>query len=200
LEFSGESSARPQIGPAIPGGLTHEQTKERTGAVSARLYHDFVIILGVDPGSRVTGYGLINLEGNHVSCIEYGGIEGTIKGQSNLFPDRLNRIHSRLRDVLKRHAPAVMAVEDIFHSINAKTALKLGQARGVVLLVAGQFEIPLVEYTPLEVKKAVVGYGRASKEQVQMMVRTLLNLREEPQPHDAADALAIALCHAFRGT
>ena len=81
--------------------------------------------------------------------------------------------------------------------MNAKSALKLGQTRGVVLLAVGQFEIPLVEYMPLAVKKAVVGYGRASKGQIQMMVRTLLNLREEPQPHDAADALAIALCHAF---
>ncbi|MCH8818820.1 MAG: crossover junction endodeoxyribonuclease RuvC [Acidobacteria bacterium] len=159
-----------------------------------------MIILGVDPGSRVTGYGLIDVAGNHISCVEFGGIAGIIKGHSNLFPDRLHRIHSRLRDVAKRHAPAVMAVEDIFHSVNAKSALKLGQARGVVLLVAGQFEIPLVEYTPLEIKKAVVGYGRASKEQIQMMVRTLLNLRQEPQPHDAADALAVALCHAFKGT
>ena len=167
--------------------------------VSGRLYHDSVIILGVDPGSRVTGYGLIQVEGNRVCCIEYGGVLGTIRGQSNLFPDRLRRIHSKLHDVLKRHAPAVMAVEDIFHAVNAKSALKLGQTRGVILLAAGQFEIPLVEYTPLEVKKAVVGYGRASKEQIQMMVRTLLNLREEPQPHDAADALAVALCHAFRG-
>ena len=163
------------------------------------MYHDCVIILGVDPGSQVTGYGLIQVEGNHICCIEYGGVLGTIKGQSNLFPDRLRRIYTELREVLKRHTPAVMAVEDIFFSVNAKSVLKLGQTRGVVLLAAGQFEIPLVEYTPLEVKKAVVGYGRASKQQIQMMVRTLLNLREEPRPHDAADALAIALCHAFNG-
>ena len=158
-----------------------------------------MIILGVDPGSRVTGYGLIKVEGNHLCCIEYGGVSGTVRGQSNLFPDRLRRIHTELHEVLKRHTPAVMAVEDIFHAVNARSALKLGQTRGVILLAAGQFEIPLAEYTPLEVKKAVVGYGRASKEQIQMMVRTLLNLREEPQPHDAADALAVALCHAFRG-
>ena len=163
------------------------------------MYHDCVIILGVDPGSQVTGYGLIQVEGNHICCIEYGGVLGTIKGQSNLFPDRLRRIYTELCEVLKRHTPAVMAVEDIFFSVNAKSVLKLGQTRGVVLLAAGQFEIPLVEYTPLEVKKAVVGYGRASKQQIQMMVRTLLNLREEPRPHDAADALAIALCHAFNG-
>jgi crossover junction endodeoxyribonuclease RuvC len=164
------------------------------------LYPVSVIILGVDPGSKMTGYGLINVEGNHVYCIEYGGVSGTVKGEANLFPNRLTRIHAKLHDVLEQHAPAVVAVEDIFYAVNAKSALKLGQTRGVILLAAGQFQIPVVEYTPLEVKKAVVGYGRASKEQIQMMVRNLLNLREEPQPHDAADALAVALCHAFRRT
>lgn len=161
------------------------------------MYHDSVVILGVDPGSQVTGYGLIDVEGNHIACIGYGGIAGTVKGQSNLFSDRLKRIYAGLCELLKRHTPAVVAVEGVFHAVNAKSALKLGQTRGVVLLAVGQFEIPLVEYMPLAVKKAVVGYGRASKGQIQMMVRTLLNLREEPQPHDAADALAIALCHAF---
>ncbi|MDA2935087.1 crossover junction endodeoxyribonuclease RuvC, partial [Acidobacteria bacterium AH-259-D05] len=118
-----------------------------------------MIILGVDPGSRVTGYGVISVEGNHLCCVEYGGFSGMIRGKSNLVPDRLRRIHTKLRDVLERHAPAVVAVEDIFYAANAKSALKLGQARGVVLLAAGQFEIPLFEYSPLEVKKAVVGYG-----------------------------------------
>lgn len=159
-----------------------------------------MIILGVDPGSRVTGYGVIGVEGNHLCCLEYGAVSGLIKGTSNLFPDRLRRIYTTLQGVLERHAPAVVAVEDVFYAVNAKSALKLGQARGVVLLAAGQFKIPLVEYSALEVKKAVVGYGRASKVQIQMMVRTLLNLREEPQPHDAADALAIAVCHAFNGS
>ncbi len=159
-----------------------------------------MIILGVDPGSQMTGYGLINVEGNHITCVEYGGISGTAKGESSLFPDRLKRIHTALCEIVKKTTPAVMAVEDIFYAVNAKSALKLGQTRGVILLVSSQFEMPLVEYTPLEVKKAVVGYGRASKAQIQMMVETLLNLREEPQPHDAADALAVALCHAFKGS
>lgn len=93
-----------------------------------------------------------------------------------------------------------MVVEDIFYAANAKSALKLGHARGVVLLVAAQLKIPFFEYTPLQVKKAVVGYGRADKIQMQLMVRTLLNLKEDPQPHDAADALAVALCHSFNGS
>jgi crossover junction endodeoxyribonuclease RuvC len=148
----------------------------------------------------MTGYGVIDIEGNHPCCLEYGGFSGFTKGGSNLFPDRLRRIHTKLYSLLERHAPAVVAVEDIFYAVNAKSALKLGQTRGVVLLAAGQFKIPLAEYSPLEIKKAVVGYGRADKAQVQVMVRTLLNLKEEPQPHDAADALAIALCHAFNGS
>ena len=148
----------------------------------------------------MTGYGVINIEGNRPCCLEYGGVSGLTKGGSNLFPDRLRRIYTKLYALLERHAPAVVAVEDVFYAVNAKSALKLGQARGVVLLAAGQFKIPLVEYSPLEIKKAVVGYGRADKAQIQVMVRTLLNLKEEPQPHDAADALAIALCHAFNGS
>ena len=148
----------------------------------------------------MTGYGVINIEGNHPCCLEYGGFSGLAKGESSLFPDRLRRIYTGLYALLERYAPAVVAVEDVFYAVNAKSALKLGQTRGVVLLAAGQFKIPLAEYSPLEIKKAVVGYGRADKAQVQVMVRTLLKLKEEPQPHDAADALAIALCHAFNGS
>ncbi len=159
-----------------------------------------MVILGVDPGSRMTGYGVISTEGTRLCCIEYGGVSGLTKGGSNLLPDRLTRIYTKLRSVLERHAPEVVAVEDIFYAVNPKSALKLGQTRGVILLAAGQFEIPLFEYSPLEVKKAVVGYGRAEKAQIQVMVRNLLNLKEEPQPHDAADALAIALCHAFNAS
>ena len=148
----------------------------------------------------MTGDGVIDIEGNHPCCLEYGGFSGLTKGGSNLFPDRLRRIYTRLYGLLERYTPAVVVVEDVFYAVNAKSALKLGQTRGVVLLAAGQFKIPLAEYSPLEIKKAVVGYGRADKAQVQVMVRTLLNLKEEPQPHDAADALAIALCHAFNGS
>ena len=159
-----------------------------------------MVILGVDPGSRVTGYGVIRAEGNHLHCLEYGTFSGLTKDGSNLFPARLKRIYTQLYSVLERHSPAVVAVEDVFYAVNAKSALKLGQSRGVVLLAAGQFEIPLVEYSPLEIKKAVVGYGRADKGQIQVMVRTLLNLKERPKSHDAADALAIALCHVFNGS
>ncbi len=148
----------------------------------------------------MTGYGVIDIEGNHPCCLEYGGFSGLTKGESNLFPDRLRRIYTKLHGLLERHAPAVVAVEDVFYGVNAKSALKLGQTRGVVLLAVGQLKIPLVEYSPLEIKKAVVGYGRADKAQIQVMVRTLLKLKEEPQPRDAADALAIALCHAFNGS
>ena len=155
-----------------------------------------MIILGVDPGSRVTGYGLIHCEGSHLRCLEYGGIKAG-DARSTFSPNRLKKIYGELHGILARYSPAVMVVEDIFYAVNAKSALKLGHTRGVVLLVAAQLEIPLVEYSPLQVKKAVVGYGRADKMQMQKMVRTLLNLKEEPQPHDAADALAVALCHAF---
>ncbi len=156
-----------------------------------------MIIVGIDPGSRFTGYGVISLEGNRLHCIDYGCIAGALKTESGLFADRLTRIYSGLAGLLAKHAPHEIALEDVFHAVNARTALKLGQARGVALLAAAQTGAPLFEYSPLEIKKAVVGYGRAQKTQVQMMVRKLLNMSKAPQPLDAADALAIALCHAF---
>lgn len=154
-----------------------------------------MIIIGVDPGSRVTGFGVVSVRGSRFQCREYGTIAVEKEGG---FPDRLKKIHEDLQDLLHRHPPAVIVVEGLFYAANAQSALKLGHTRGVILLAAAQAGVPLVEYSPLEVKKAVVGYGRADKNQIQVMVRTLLNLREKPQPHDAADALAIALCHAFR--
>lgn len=155
------------------------------------------IIAGIDPGSRFTGFGVISVDGNRLTCIDYGCIAGAPKLESTLFADRLTRIYSGLRRLLETHSPQEIALEDVFHAVNARTALKLGQARGVALLAAAQTGAPLFEYSPLEVKKAVVGYGRAQKTQVQLMVRRLLNMSTPPQPLDAADALAIALCHAF---
>jgi crossover junction endodeoxyribonuclease RuvC len=152
-----------------------------------------MVIIGVDPGSRVTGYGVIALDGNRVQCLDYGGIAG---GNKEL-PDRINRIHGELCSFIARWAPSVMVVESVFNALNVRSAMVLGQTRGVVLLAAAQSGIPVAEYSALEVKKSVTGYGRADKQQVQMMVRTLLQLRQDPEPHDAADALAIALCHAF---
>ena len=156
-----------------------------------------MVILGVDPGSRVTGYGLVRTEGSRLCCLGYGGITVAGGKQTTGFSDRLKQIYDQLSLILDRYSPAIMAVEDVFFAVNAKSALKLGHTRGVVLLLAAQFDIPLVEYSPTAVKKAVVGYGRADKGQIQSMMRTLLNLKQEPQPHDAADALAVALCHVF---
>ena len=157
------------------------------------------IVMGIDPGSRITGYGIISVLGNHYRCLDYGAIRCHGRGGQTSFGQRLKTIHHELLRLLRRHAPAVVAVETVFHAVNARSALQLGHARGVALLAAAELEIPLVEYSPLEVKKSVSGVGRATKEQVQTMVRILLKLKESPQPNDAADALAVALCHAFKG-
>ena len=159
-----------------------------------------MIILGVDPGSRVAGYGVIDTDMNRLACLDYGRLCVFKRGSQDSFLGRLKQIYSKLEELLSRHSPSVMAVEEVFYAVNVQSALKLGQARGVVLLAAAQFDIPLFEYSATEVKRAVVGYGRAEKVQIQMMVQTLLSLREKPQPHDAADALAVALCHAFKGS
>ena len=156
-----------------------------------------VVILGIDPGSRITGYGLVRTEGNRLHCLDCGGIKMTGSSEASNFPNRLKQIYDQLFLVLDQYSPTAMAVEDIFYAVNVKSVLKLGHARGVVLLLAAQFDIPLIGYSPTAVKKAVVGYGRADKVQIQSMVCTLLNLKEKPQPHDASDALAVALCHIF---
>ena len=157
------------------------------------------IIMGIDPGSRITGFGIISVQGNHCRCIEYGAIRSHTRGLETSFALRLKTIYDELRNALRRHAPEVVAVESVFHAVNARSALQLGHARGVVLLAAAELEIPLFEYSPREVKKSISVTGRATKEEVQTMVRILLKLKENPQPNDAADALAVALCHAFKG-
>lgn len=156
-----------------------------------------MIVIGIDPGSRVTGYGVVSRQGSQLQCIEYGVVQGICKGESNELHDRLPRIYKGLRECLSLHPPDAVALEGIFHAVNAKTALKLGQARGVALLAAAQTGAEIFEYSPLQVKKSVVGYGRAEKSQVQLMVARLLGLKKHPKPHDAADALAIAICHTF---
>lgn len=157
------------------------------------MYDPAVVVIGVDPGSRRTGYGVISVEGNRCHCLDYGAIATG----NRCFPERLKLIHARLEELFARFSPSAVAVEEIFHAVNVRSALTLGQTRGVVLLVVAQAGIPLAEYTALQVKKAVVGYGKAEKTQVQMMVGRLLNLKGKPEPLDASDALAIALCHAF---
>lgn len=158
-----------------------------------------MVIMGVDPGSRVTGYGVIAVEGNRYRCLDYGAISVAIKGSAPVIPERLSRIHAALTQLMNRYEPEIVVVEGLFYAVNVKTALTLGHARGVVLLAAAEQGLPVAEFSPLEVKKAVTGYGRADKRQVQTMVQTLLNLKSEPQPHDASDALALALCQAFNG-
>ena len=152
-------------------------------------------ILGVDPGSGATGYGIIDTDGSQHKAIIYGAIKTNAKRP---FHERLLKIHEDLSELLLREKADAMAIENVFHAANVQAALKLGHARGVALLVAAQHKLSLHEYSPLEIKSAVVGYGRAEKSQVQSMVRLLLGLAEIPTPDHAADALAVAICHANR--
>ena len=150
------------------------------------------IILGIDPGSRATGYGLISWEGNSARFIG----AGVIRPDPGLnFAKRLERIYSGLTEVIARNNPTVSAVEGVFQSVNARAALLLGHARGVGILAAVHGGLPVFEYSPMAVKQAVVGYGRAEKPQVQHMVQIVLKLSKRPA-QDAADALAVAICHA----
>ena len=149
-------------------------------------------ICGIDPGSDRTGYGCIETDGRRYRLV----ISGTIDAPPRLpFPDRLAALHEGLGRVFRRHQPECVAVEDLFCARNVRSALKLGHSRGVVLLAASRAGLPISEYTPAEIKRAVVGYGRAEKIQVQQMVKLLLGLDAIPAPHDVADALAVAICH-----
>jgi crossover junction endodeoxyribonuclease RuvC len=151
-----------------------------------------VIIFGIDPGSERTGYGCIDTDGRRHRLIACGTISAPA---DTPFAERLHAIHSGLVDLLAVHRPECVAIENIFHARNVRSALKLGHARGVALLAASAAGITIVEYTPAEVKRAVVGFGRAEKPQVAQMVKLLLGLDAPPSPHDAADAVAIAICH-----
>lgn len=148
-------------------------------------------ILGIDPGSRITGYGLIESDGMQSSHIEHGAL----RLQGEALPPRLGEIFARVSDLIERHRPEVMAIEQVFVSRNASSALKLGQARGAAICAAIQHGLEVAEYTPTRIKQSVVGTGRADKSQVQHMVKMILNLSGSLQA-DAADALAVALSHA----
>jgi crossover junction endodeoxyribonuclease RuvC len=151
-----------------------------------------VRVFGIDPGSARTGYGCIDLQRGRYRLVLCGALALPPRSP---FPDRLVAIHQGLASLLTKARPDCVAVENLFHSANARSALLLGHARGVAILAAREAGLPVVEYTPAEVKRAVVGYGRAEKAQVQLMVKLLLGLPSPPSPHDVADALAIALCH-----
>ena len=154
-------------------------------------------IFGIDPGSVRTGYGCVDSSGSRHVLVS-SGVLSAPAGSS--LPDRLHAIHAGLTRLLHTLAPQCVVVENLFHARNARSALVLGHARGVAVLAAVEAGLPLVEYTPAEIKLAVVGYGRADKTQVQQMVKLLLGLAVAPTPHDASDALAVAICHAHSGT
>ena len=149
-------------------------------------------VLGIDPGSLKSCYGLVDEQQGQLTVVDYGVIRTV---PDTPLAQRLLLISARLQELIARHAPDEVAVEDVFVAKNAQSSLKLGQARGAILLTVAQAGLPVAEYTPLEVKQSAVGYGRADKEQVQQMVKVLLRLKEIPTPDDAADALAIAICH-----
>lgn len=151
-----------------------------------------VLAMGIDPGTAILGYGLVREENRELSLVEFGAVR---TASSLSMPERLCQLYDGLREIIRRQSPDVVVVEELFFSKNARTALAVGQARGAALLAAAKSDIQVREYTPLQVKQAVVGYGRATKEQVQEMVKVLLGLSAVPQPDDAADALAIAICH-----
>ena len=154
---------------------------------------DDLLVLGIDPGTAITGYGVVQSDGQTLDPVSYGAIT-TPAGEPLAL--RLQRLYRELRTLISTYKPTQAAVEDLFFSRNARTALSVGHARGVILLAAANSGLPVYSYTPLEVKKAVTGYGRASKEQMQRMVRLLLSLETSPRPDDVADALAVAICHA----
>jgi crossover junction endodeoxyribonuclease RuvC len=181
---------------AVYGRFTHISTAFRaiyrnTPAGSAECDGFGMITLGVDPGTALLGYGLVRGD-DDAELLTYGVVE-TSKAES--MPERLKRLYDAVWELIREHEPDVLAIEQLFFSRNVTTALAVGQARGVVLLAAAQHGMEVFEYKPSEVKQTIAGYGNADKPQMQEMVRMLLGLSEIPRPDDAADALAVALCH-----
>ena len=151
-----------------------------------------MIIMGIDPGFAITGYGIVKYEGNKFSPLEYGAV--TTKA-SVPFAQRLLQLDSKLTEIIEKYRPEAISVEELFFNKNIKTAIMAAHGRGIALAAASRSGAEVFEYTPLQVKQAVVGYGRADKAQVQQMVNVILNLPGIPKPDDVADALAVAICH-----
>lgn len=150
-------------------------------------------VLGIDCGTEYTGYGVVELgPAGRLQCLSCGAVKLSPRQP---LPARLHRIYEQLRALIREHHPDQVAIEDVFYALNVKSALKLGQVRGVAMLAASASGLEVAEYAPLSIKSAVVGYGKAEKHQVQQMVTRLLRLPEPPRPVDASDALAIAICH-----
>lgn len=151
-----------------------------------------MLVLGIDPGTAITGWGVVSKDADDLHLVDFGTIDTS---KNSPLPQRLQTIHLQLGELISQHRPDAVAVEKLFFSKNVRTAMSVGQARGVALLAVAEGGLPLYEYTPLEVKQSVVGYGRATKDQVQQLVKLLLGLDFVPQPDDAADAIAVAICH-----
>ncbi len=151
-----------------------------------------MIIMGIDPGFAITGYGVVKYEGNKFSVLDYSAIT---TGASMKFSDRLLVLYNELEKLIDKYKPDAISIEELFFNKNIKTALTVGHGRGVAVLAAAKSGIDIFEYTPLQVKQSVVGYGRAEKAQIQQMVKAILNLPAIPKPDDVADALAVAICH-----
>ncbi|HOQ08049.1 MAG TPA: crossover junction endodeoxyribonuclease RuvC [Clostridiales bacterium] len=151
-----------------------------------------MVIMGIDPGFAITGYGIVKYEGNRFSPIRYGVV---LTDAGEPFAQRLLKLDSEISAIIEMYRPDAVAVEELFFNKNIKTAITAAHGRGISLAAAARCGVGVFEYTPLQVKQAVVGYGRADKVQVQQMVKAILNLPEIPKPDDAADALAIAICH-----
>ena len=153
-----------------------------------------MVILGIDPGIAIMGYGVLEVKGNSYKVLENGVITTSAKTKT---PERLKILYNNLDDIIKEFKPDEFAIEELFFNKNVKTAITVGHARGVQVLCAQINNLPIYEYTPLQIKQAITGFGRANKKQMQETVTTLLNLSEIPKPDDAADALAVSLTHAF---
>ncbi len=151
-----------------------------------------MIIMGIDPGFAITGYGVVKYEGNKFSVLDYSAIT---TAASMKFSDRLLVLYNELEKLIDKYKPDAISIEELFFNKNIKTALTVGHGRGVAVLAAAKSGIDIFEYTPLQVKQSVVGYGRAEKAQIQQMVKAILNLPAIPKPDDVADALAVAICH-----
>lgn len=155
-----------------------------------------MIILGIDPGYAIVGWGVIDYSSNRFTTIDYGAV---LTKAHTKFEDRLKIIYEQVTAIIKKYKPEAMAIEKLFFTNNQKTAIDVAQARGVIVLAAVENNVKIYEYTPLQVKQGVVGYGKAIKTQVMDMTKRILNLKEVPKPDDTADALAIAVCHAHTG-
>ncbi len=152
-------------------------------------------VLGIDPGTIITGFGVVEDTGHRLALIDYGAVKSR---RSDLFPDRLKRIYEGLSLVFEKYKPDHVAVEKVFYGKSVKAAIKIGEGRGVAVLCAALAGVPLSEYSPTVIKKSVVGVGNAQKSQVQEMVKIILHLSKLPEPLDSSDALAIAICHCHR--